>query len=619
MHQFSLNSALDLWRNSHEAQNVSANFEKYLSIALRNYVIPVIDEVNLKTTDFATYCDELTVDRLKDSVTIFEEQFALAVEQGLISKSTGKNYRSALNRFMQWLEKQPWWQGLFPDQVVRVAPAYEKLPPMPKKKKEGNLEKISLNKNDLPALLSEELEAFEEFRLTGGQNIYRTVSKRRGNRDRGEARRPKLDPIRPSTYKNDQDNIFYFLGWYAQEYPGSELHLELLTEIGLLDDFVYWAIENRGVSHSTGVNTAKTAIAIAKWLNYEKTARRNWSDIEIIVDLKGLRNEYAEEYKEEKIKSDSQKQEQKEITHKEAREVVKYLRTLCAPRQSAVNKKTGERSYSQKRKPSAVARTWQTYLLVKILVFCPVRQEEIRQWALGKTLFRYEDEEGNPYYIVLLPPELNKNKEDRYYRLPSILTQDLDLWIYKWLPQIQEAVETLEGWMSFWGYVPDKVERFHQRIKDAEQGVLGKMVKRTPEEYIQEQKRLLKGVERRIEAWTIAKENLSSHNLVFFPFGKHVTEAFGQPFDITTFGIIVRRAIARGTYALSGEAKWINPHAFRNIAEKHIRKSGKSDIAEAFGTLIGHSKKMGDEYAAKITSEYEVTEHIVDDWWLEST
>ena len=33
--------------------------------------------------------------------------------------------------------------------------------------------------------------------------------------------------------------------------------------------------------------------------------------------------------------------------------------------------------------------------------------------------------------------------------------------------------------------------------------------------------------------------------------------------------------------------------------------------------LIGHSKEVGDEYARQITSEYEETEDIVDDWWQE--
>jgi hypothetical protein len=98
-------------------------------------------------------------------------------------------------------------------------------------------------------------------------------------------------------------------------------------------------------------------------------------------------------------------------------------------------------------------------------------------------------------------------------------------------------------------------------------------------------------------------------------FSKGEPESFGKPHNITSVWQMVSRAIANATQALFGEAKWTNPHALRHIAEKHVRQMGKSHITEAFGTLIGHSKEMGDEYADQITSEYELTEGIVDNWW----
>ncbi len=81
--------------------------------------------------------------------------------------------------------------------------------------------------------------------------------------------------------------------------------------------------------------------------------------------------------------------------------------------------------------------------------------------------------------------------------------------------------------------------------------------------------------------------------------------------------ITVRRAFAIATKALFGEPRWINPHAMRHIGAKHVRQPGRADIAESFGTFIGHSKEMGDEYAEQVTSEYELTEEIVDDWWIQ--
>ena len=612
-----LNRVLEQWHDSKEKK--SPNSEKYLSLALRVYVFPKIDPQakGLKKKEFDDYCKQISVDHLKDALEIFDREFAAAVAKGEVASSTGKNYRSALKKFMGWLEKQPWWQGLFPDAVVRVAPLRKKLTPMPKEKK-GKQVRYSLYKENLPQKLSEELENFRQFRLSGGQSIRRTVVERRKYRDKGEARRPKIDKVVASTFKREEERILYFLGWYSQEYPEKELNLSLLTDLDLLDDFVYWAIEERGVSHSTGVNMAKTSIAIAKWLNYDKSCRRNWSDIDLIQDLKGLRNEYAEEYKEEKKQHEARKWAYKKITHKQAQEVVVYLRTLCAPRNSVENKKTGQRSYSALRNLSAVTRAWQTYIFVKILVYCPVRQEEIRNWALGKTLFRQEDDNGNPYYVACLTEYgISKTGEERHFRLPAILTQDLDMWLYKWRPLIAQFVKTQEGWMKFWGYLPDVLERYSQRIENAKNGIIDFRVRRTPEDYIKDQQRLFKARKRRIDAWAEAKKNFESHNYLFFMFGKHGTEAFGKQLDVTTVWLTVRRAIAHATNDLFGEAKWTNPHALRHIAEKHIRQSGKSHIIDSFGTLIGHKAKTGDEYAQQITSEYEITEDIVDNWWLD--
>ncbi|MBD1929932.1 hypothetical protein H6F74_27415 [Trichocoleus sp. FACHB-90] len=623
MEQYTLGRALKLWETSIDAQNVGINFDKYLSIGLRQYVFPELDPAaqSLKREEFASFCDQLPVAQLKGALDIFDQQFALAVEKERTSRSTGRNYRSTLKQFTHWLEKQAWWPCLFPDPVATVSPFREKSPALPKTRE--RLSRYGLSKENLPSHVLKELEEFKEFRLTGGRNIRRTVSEPKQYRESGEARRPKIDTIKPSTFKNNEDKILAFLGWYAQKYPNSELKLELLTDLDLLDKYTYWAIDTRGVCHCTGVHTAKTAIAIAKWLNYDKSTRRNWSDIGLILDLKDLRNEYAQEYAKERKQLDAEKWSRKKLTHPEAQQVVQYLRNLCAPYTTRRDKKTGEPSkYRTKRQTSAVARSWQTYLIVKILVYCPVRQEEIRNFALEETLFRRKDDQGTPYYEAYFEEhkratQHSSQSKPRRYRLPAILTQDLDMWVCKWRPLIEELVSTPEGWMELWKYKLDKVEGIHQRIEAAQQGILPKTVKSSPEEYMQYLEWQLKGVERRINAWEIARSNLEANNRLFLVFGKHETEAFGKPVDKDTLWITVSRAFAIATQALFGEARWINPHALRHIAEKHIRQPGREDITEAFGTLIGHSKKMGDEYAEQITSEYELTEEITDDWWIE--
>ncbi|MBD1895509.1 hypothetical protein [Coleofasciculus sp. FACHB-129] len=618
MKSYSLSHVLNLWRKSKEAKLVANDFEKYLSIALRFYVIPELDPLSqiLKTKQFAAYCDEFPSAKLKDALEIFNQQTLIAIENGQISEGTRDNYRSTLKRFLEWMERQVWWRELFPVPVTRedVAPFRVSLEPKPTR---GKLASYGLTWSQLPPNVVQEMQAFKEFRLTGGQNLRRTASSLRERREFERVRKPKVDPVKPSTFQHDEQAVLRFLGWYAQENPDFELSLELLTDVNLLDDYTYWATQTRGVSHSTGEQMVGTGIAIAKWLNYNNSQRRNWSDIPIVLQLQDLQSEYSEIYQKEKQRLTQEKWEQKQLTHEEARQVVQYVQSLCAPNYGKHHQQTGEFLSHGTRPKSAVARAWQTYLILKLLVYCPVRQEEVRNLKFGETLFRKQDGQGIPYYVVKLQEHKlsSRTHKPREYKLPAILTEDLDLWVYKWRSLIAESVKTLPGWTEFWGYGADKVERIRARVEAARQGIVAEKVKAPIDKYIQQQEIRLQGAENRIAAWKVAKTNFESHNYLFFITGKRDPNSFGKPHYVASIWRMVNRAIATATLALFGEARWTNPHALRHIAEKHIRQIGKSNIAHQFGTLLGHSKEMGDQYAAQITSDYEVIENIVDGWW----
>lgn len=615
MTHYSLGRVLTMWRKSVEVQKADSNLEKYLSIAIRLYVLPVLENEahNLKCCP-PSYL-ELPVEQLHNALEIFDQQSSIATQEGQLAKGTKDNYRSALQRFIHWLKQQVWWCEILPKAVSRndVAPFRVKLKPKPTKGKRAS---YGLTKKELPEHLPDELDEFSQFRLTGGRTLRRSWQERRRDGER-RIRKPRMSAVKPATCHGDEQAILRFLGWYTKEHPDGTPHLALLTDVDLLDDYVYWVTETRGVSYSTAVNMAGVAVAIAKWLNYQTSTRRNWLDAPIVLELRDLQREYAEIYDLEKRQHEQEKWPQKKLTHKQAREVVQYLQELCAPNYGKHDKETGEFLSHGTRSLSAVARAWQTYLLVKILVYCPVRQEELRKLKLGETLFRREDSEGNPYYVVELKDHKRSltTRKMRHYRLPAILTEDLDVWVYEWRPWIVESVKTLENWIEFWGYGDGKLDRIRDRLQAAKQGIVSKRVDNSLEEYIEQEESRLQGAENRIAAWPVAKANLESHNHLFFLLGKHEPESFGKPHYVASVWRLVNRAIARGTKTLFGEERWTNPHALRHIAEAHIRQSGKSHLREAFSTLIGHSPEMGDEYADQVVSEYESTEDIVDNWW----
>jgi hypothetical protein len=211
---YSVSYALNLWHNSKNSQKVDANFEKYLSIALRQYVFTQLDKSakNLTAKQFHTYCQQVPLEQLKNALAIFDVQTKIAIEKGEISENTRDNYRSALRRFLEWMEKQIWWKELFVCGVTDtdVAPFREPLAPKPTR---GKLPSYGLTLDDLSENILAEIEEFKQFRLTGGKNIRLSFRERRLQGE-GRAFRPKIDPVKETTFEKDEQAIlrYVFLG-----------------------------------------------------------------------------------------------------------------------------------------------------------------------------------------------------------------------------------------------------------------------------------------------------------------------------------------------------------------------------------------------------------------------
>jgi len=590
------------------------SFNKNLSIALRFYVIPGLDlEFGiLKPKELAEYATLIPLEILRQCLKIFKEQSDFAITTGKLSPNTRNNYQSCLSQFMGWVEQQVWWKEQSTE-IPEVAP-FRII--AKKKSVKKQLPAYGLRQDELPDTLKQEIEEFQLFRSTGGKNLRRS---RRDKRREGERRgsRPKLNPAKSSTLKKELESILRFLGWFKNTYPEESLSLTLLTNIRFIDEFVYWIITERERSYSTGADMTATGIAIAKWQNYTNCNRRDWSDIPLILDLQDLQSEYSEIYDREKQKNQAKKWSRKELSHEEARHVVQYLSQLCAPQYGKHDPKTREFLKHGNRSLSTVISAWQTYIIVKILVYCPVRQEEIRNLILGETLFRHTDADGQPYYVVKLTEhKRSRTAKNRTYRLPSVLTADFDLWITKWHPILKESIQDVNKWMELWGRPIDKMERMQKRLSDARKGIVSERVQQPLEDYIRQEEIRVQGVLNRYQAFDTVKQNMENNNYLFFVMGEGQATAFGTPHTVTSIWQLVTGAISQATTALYGEAKWTNPHSLRHIAEKHIRLLNKSDKLETFATLIGHSKEMGDEYANQILTDYDLSKNIVDDWWL---
>ncbi len=233
----------------------------------------------------------------------------------------------------------------------------------------------------------------------------------------------KTRPIGEQTFRNYRDGICWFFGW-RQNIQGvlpKVLHLEQLTSVELLKEFIEWGVNQRQNGYGWATQVGYAALAVAKWLN-PQSKRRNFSDIEQVEDIREYVRYLRDQHRHEESRLDLDEQR---MTFHEAQKVVEYLKQSCNPKDN----------YGEERSESAVMKSWQRYLIVAILTYCSVRQREIRELEVNKTLFR----EADGYWVKLTQTQHKagaKTRKSREYPLPQHLTADLDEWLQKWRPQV---------------------------------------------------------------------------------------------------------------------------------------------------------------------------------------
>jgi integrase len=529
--------AISEFKHSQEAQDYP-EIIKHLKTALKRHVLPSLDSSfhpdKVNSQDFKRYCSRFLINRLNPDaiLDIFEKSFDAAVAAGQLAKSTKGNYSSALRRFLAWMRLQIWYLELFPQPLPAKAPAYVRVngrkPPTCTQQER----QYGLKQEELPKHILNELEDWRRFWLQSSslpekpEHSPRSTSEKpkfsqEQRRLKREQRRnlaassghgfekPRVIKISASTLRRYTSNFYRFFGWCTQieGYDLSELSLKLVIDPIYLQDYAEWLLTERGCSYSEAAKLLQAAISVAKWLTFEQSYRRDWSDIPVVVTLQALRARYTESYREEKPQLDEQKWLNREITHSQARCVVQYLYQCCAKLSDS----------GGKRRLSALVEAWQVYLMVKILVYAPVRQEELRKLRLGNSLIKLKDSKGIERYAVRIKNHKNFNKtgKPRYYPLPSILTQDLDTWLNVIRPLAIEATQTLESWLLFWGRKESEVEQLQQRLEQAENRSISDSVKDL-DKYIAQLNKKLSGLKRRIAYWEQAKSNASVCDHVFF-------------------------------------------------------------------------------------------------------
>lgn len=659
MEKFTFTQFLTGWSQPAKDHKVSDNDFKNVRTAFKNYVFPAIGVCSndLASKGFGDVCDKLTLKQFVEACVrcyekelaqnphqsemllhpkenlhgfilfFFDRDFDARIAAGAVSQESKRNYRPPLGRSLQWLVKQWWWQEMFPENTPEIAPVRTNRPKKPITKPRG--ESYILKREDLPESLIQQLNEYRAVRLDGGAALWKQIQQktRKANRshlkDRSQRQsrrpRPKFGPIAESTYEVQEMLFRGFFGWLVniEGHDLLELNLELLLDVALLEDYGYWRVDERGTTHAQLILLITGAIGVAKVLNFDKTHRGNWSDIPVIGELQNLGNEYQKVYKQERKANFKSRWETQLITHAELQQLLPYLRARCAPYTAKISKLTGKTVKGAKQSDAQILWKYQAYLLVKYFVYLPNRKQEPQQYVTERTLFRELNQTGEYRYFARNIRHKNQRHtgETRSYPLPKILTRDFDEWEQKYRSRAVAALQSLEAWLTFWGYELGELQKLRVQLDSAYQGNVPTFVK-NEQNYIKRLEKQLRALQSRIDSYPVAKANFEEHNSFFFTIALGRPTEFGKPLSSNAILNIVRSSVSVASQVVLGKPVWTPPHAFRHIGEKLVRdnKGDKGKMAK----LINHNEIMGDEYAEQITQESEVLEDIVDTWCEET-
>ncbi len=355
-----------------------------------------------------------TADAFMTTVPLYQFKDALNVQQRVYeslgdkcSPASKRNYRHALKKMLDWCSQQKWWKENARAESGEYAPIMRKGSGRPVRATNRNcfLPKYTLKDSEILGDLQKELDSLMAF-LTGS-----TVYKRQD------------PPLRKVTAVAEIDNIKRIMGWLHRyrDVAISELTLSKLDDIELAYEFCNWLKSVRKVTPGSEVTLMKAWLNVLKFLHYKESNAKKYRDIQIVEDVRYLINE---KHKIAITAPPVSNESLKWLEWEEYLGCVQQLKKECASKQNN----------GQIRPDSAIALSYQRYLIFALLSVFPDRQRTLRELEFGRTFV----ERDNSFFIEHNADDFKTGKsfckegKKRIIEIPKELHGDLEEWINKW-------------------------------------------------------------------------------------------------------------------------------------------------------------------------------------------
>ena len=411
----SLSNIIDLY-----AKDASEKTVSNLKTTLKKYVLHFFKFRGHSQMKLKDYPSKILIsDFVNNAQQYFEIAAKTALESGK-NERTLDNNRSSLNRFLDWIQAQPWYFEFVKCQgIPKRAPnlrAKLNLDDLCKGNRNYGAVPYSLKEHELTPKLEKQIQALHMY-LTSEY-----MPARKGD-----------PPVRDTTWQNYKEYILSFLGWLknVQEMNLDDLDITLLANKETLQEYLAWQFTARGNGFHHASCICRTAMCIAKWHYGKNSKRAKFVDCDAVLDIRAIQNELAPRIKTDRRTTSPEAFSKKLLDLEQCQEVVEYLRHCCSEKWSD----------HKKRSLQSVLTSWQNYLIIAILTYTPVRQREIRELQIDKNLRR----EPDGWWVTLTPDghktgaKTGKGREYPLFAGPAKeqLTRDMDEYIKKWRPKAQ--------------------------------------------------------------------------------------------------------------------------------------------------------------------------------------
>jgi len=206
-------------------------------------------------------------------------------------------------------------------------------------------------------------------------------------------------------------NYLCYLGWltHIQQQRLMALNLAKLTEATTFQAFLQWGECDRGNSLAWADSMATSISGLQQWLT-KQTDNSDQPQDELQTVIEDVRSRYRTERN-----TGAKSPAKASLSFDESVQVVHYLRQCCAPQHLS----------GSQRSDLALLKSWQRYLMVALLLYCPLRQRDLLRLAWQQNL-RWEDD----HYQFYLQGGSST------FSLPTLLTSDMRAWQTQWRSQV---------------------------------------------------------------------------------------------------------------------------------------------------------------------------------------